>query len=489
MTSTTALESFRRVIDDVLAPVRADLIAIKRRLDRCFPPPAPYARVAATPPPIAKRSVATRTTTQASATPPRPAPSSVLSPIPTTPPPVSTSVVTPTTPSPVSTTVVTPTPPPVVSPTTPSTESPPTAIKDACRRIESVLDELRDLQTDPTDDAFHHVLHIIGFDPNDGDIDFDPGFDNTATTIAKLRSAHITTFHALMRAPTETISNIMHGFDLKVWQSVVYWRRLYHITPAEFLAIDVATFEDEFMDSPFLGSLNNVQPTPPCLLALRSKQVTFDTKPPRVRYVSPGRPKRLRRTATNTPSRNIVDESLRPSNDDTFSHHDDDDDALSETNSDDATNSSQSATEASDYSNIADDAYSFSDHEPEDFDEMCPTIFRVFAPIPDNETAKQEPTDTVDPDDNGYVPPRDDDNAPDDTTTSTDDTDVDPNRHYDRGFDAGMTYAHGFHDGYDAGHEMCYDDDQQSDACSSNVTPSSSDPDDTSIGTVNSDRS
>ena len=175
-----------------------------------------------------------------------------------------------------------------VSPTTPSTKLPPTAIKDAWRKIESVLNELRNIQTDPTDETFHHVLNMIGYDPDNDDIEYAPGLDNTATTIAKLCSAHITTFHALMRAPTKTIKTIIHGTELKVWQSVVYWKLLYHITPTEFLAIDVNTFEKEFMHSPFLGLPNCVQPTPPCLLALRSRHVQFNTAPPRVRLLSTG---------------------------------------------------------------------------------------------------------------------------------------------------------------------------------------------------------
>ena len=218
MPSSDALAPFRCVVDNALAPILADLIAIRQRLDRCFPPPTPYAHVAATlrpwppAPTIAKRSTATQTAPTA---PEIPTPSTTTAP-------------------PVPVPVVTPTPPPVVSNATLSTGSPPTAIKDACCRIEAVLEEIHDLPSDKPDNAFLHVLDVIGYGPTE---------DDTDNMVNKLRLLGITTFHALMRARSDTLDTTFAAPDMPLWRSLVYWCRLYRMTRDEFLALDEPQFD------------------------------------------------------------------------------------------------------------------------------------------------------------------------------------------------------------------------------------------------------
>ena len=120
------------------------------------------------------------------------------------------------------------------------------------------------------------------------------------------------------------------------------------------------------------------------------------------------------------------------------------------------------------------DASSFSDNEPEDFEEMRPTIFRVFRPHLDDDTTKQEPAETVDPTDNDDKDDannrKDNDGNTDDHSNQDDKSHDNCNHSYAKDFDDGILYANGFHDGYNAGYKMCCGDERQSDACSSNVT-------------------
>ena len=53
-----------------------------------------------------------------------------------------------------------------------------------------------------------------------------------------------------MRARLDTLDKIFHALDMPVWQSLVYWRRLYRMTRNEFLATGKPQF-NEFENSPF----------------------------------------------------------------------------------------------------------------------------------------------------------------------------------------------------------------------------------------------